>query len=211
MVEGSDNLIAAQNMHRAAAQDQPHAAAVAQSSSAPATFGVPWLEEDHVADTQQFIERIDKHLIEYMLDKSDRLGKDDVEESDRRFVDPFICPICLSIADRAIQCGNCKQIFHQQCIKQWLSQGGSKCSQCKAPFVPEEQNRNLNNIIDQIRIKCPHCQQIFQLSDRFNHIKNCESTKVLGCPMNCTSATAKTFRTLKQHIVQECSNEILNC
>ena len=69
----------------------------------------------------------------------------------------------------------------------------------------------MNNIIDQIRIKCPHCGQIFQLSDRFNHIKNCESTKVLGCPMNCTSATAKTFKTLKQHIVQECSNEILNC
>ena len=76
------------------------------------SFGVPWLEEDHVGDTQNFIERIDKYLIEYMLDKSDRLGKDDVEESDRRFVDPFICPICLSIADRAVQCASCKQIFH---------------------------------------------------------------------------------------------------
>mmetsp|Transcript_21136 Transcript_21136/g.26025 ORF Transcript_21136/g.26025 Transcript_21136/m.26025 type:complete len:107 (-) Transcript_21136:845-1165(-) len=106
MVEGSTNLLRDTEM---------------RSVSSASSFGVPQLEDDHVADTQQFIERIDKHLIEYMLDKSERLGKEDVEESDRRFVDPFICPICLSISFRAIQCNNCQQIFHQQCIKQWLA------------------------------------------------------------------------------------------
>ena len=83
--------------------------AAAQSNQ---SFGVPQLEDDQKVETQNFIERIDKHLIEYMLEKSERLGKEDVEEQDRRFVDPFICPICLSISFRAIQCKNCQQIFH---------------------------------------------------------------------------------------------------
>ena len=89
---------------------------------------MPLLEEDTTQDTFKFVDRIDRHLIEYMLEKSDRLGKEDVEEQDRRFVDPFICPICLSISFRSVQCSNCKQIFHRNCIKQWLDQGGSKCS-----------------------------------------------------------------------------------
>jgi len=29
--------------------------------------------------------------------------------------------------------------------------------------------------------------------------------------MNCTSATAKTFKSLKEHIIEECAHEILNC
>ena len=79
------------------------------------------MEEDHTQETDLLIARIDKYLIEYMLDKSDKLGKEDVEEQDRRFVDSFVCPICLSISFRSIQCGNCKQIFHKQCITQWLA------------------------------------------------------------------------------------------
>ena len=77
------------------------------TSSSSQIIGVPQLEDDHRDDTKAFIERIDKHLIEFMLERTDRLGKDDVEESDRRFVDPFICPICLSISNRAIQCSSC--------------------------------------------------------------------------------------------------------
>ena len=69
---------------------------------------MPILDEDTREETQRFIDKIDKYLIEYMLEKSDRLGKEDVEEMDRRFVDPFMCPICLSIAYRAVQCSNCK-------------------------------------------------------------------------------------------------------
>ena len=42
--------------------------------------GIPWLEDDTTAETQKFIDRIDKYLIEFMLEKSDRLGKEDVEE-----------------------------------------------------------------------------------------------------------------------------------
>ena len=77
--------------------------------------------------------------------------------------------------------------------------------------MAEEVNRNLNNIIDQIRIKCRHCDQIFMLQDRFAHVKQCESYMVVGCPFLCASGTAKTFKQLKQHIASECSNEILNC
>ena len=73
-----------------------------------------------MVDTQHFVERIDKFLVEFMIDQSERLGKDDVEEQDRRFVDPFICPICIGISFRSIQCSDCKQIFHKTCIQQWL-------------------------------------------------------------------------------------------
>lgn len=41
---------------------------------------MPLLEEDTTQDTFKFVDRIDRHLIEYMLEKSDRLGKEDVEE-----------------------------------------------------------------------------------------------------------------------------------
>ena len=71
-------------------------------------YGVPQLEEDMTADTKQLIDRIDKYLLEFMIDSSARLGKEDVDEQDRRFVDPFICPICLGISFRSIQCRDCK-------------------------------------------------------------------------------------------------------
>ena len=80
------------------------------------SFVAPFLEVDHSVETQRFVENVDKYLVEFMMEKSDRLGKDDVEENDRRFVDPFICPICLSISTRSIQCSACKQIFHRSCI-----------------------------------------------------------------------------------------------
>ena len=64
--------------------------------------GYPLLEDDCTQETQQFVERVERYLIEFMLEKSEKLGMDDVEESDRRFVDPFICPICLSISFRSI-------------------------------------------------------------------------------------------------------------
>ena len=71
-------------------------------------FSSPWLEDDMTIETQRFVDLIDKQLIEYMLDKAERLGKEDVELQDRRFVDPFICPICLSISFKSIQCSGCK-------------------------------------------------------------------------------------------------------
>jgi len=43
-------------------------------------FGLPLLEEDCLLETQKLNERIDRYLIEFMLEKSDRLGKEDVEE-----------------------------------------------------------------------------------------------------------------------------------
>ena len=49
-------------------------------SLAGTTAGIPWLEDDTTAETQKFVDRIDKYLIEFMLEKSDRLGKEDVEE-----------------------------------------------------------------------------------------------------------------------------------
>ena len=34
---------------------------------------------------------------------------------------------------------------------------------------------------------------------------------VVGCPFKCSSGTANTFRQLKQHLIEECPNELLNC
>lgn len=73
----------------------------AQSDS-DRSFSAPYMELDHSNETSRFIENVDRYLVEFMMEKSDRLGKEDVEESDRRFVDPFICPICLSISTRSI-------------------------------------------------------------------------------------------------------------
>ena len=107
------------------------------SSGISQNYGIPFLEDDHVADTQKFIERIDKFLIEYMMDKTERLGKEDVEEQDRRFVDPFICPICLTISYRSIQCADCKQIF----FSFWSStdswpKGTPKCCCSESSLLP---------------------------------------------------------------------------
>lgn len=53
---------------------------VPKSLIAEEKFGLPLLEENCLVETQKLNDRIDRYLIEFMLEKSDRLGKEDVEE-----------------------------------------------------------------------------------------------------------------------------------
>ena len=77
----------------------------------------------------------------------DKLHRDDAVDTERKFVDPFICQICFYVAQNGVQCGHCKQVFDRSCIEQWL-QSNVNCSQCKNVFELEELNRNLVNMFD---------------------------------------------------------------
>ena len=67
----------------------------------------------------------------------DRFVQEDAIESERKFVDPFICLICENIANNAVQCSSCKQIFDKECMNR------DNCSKCGNKFIAEELNPNL--------------------------------------------------------------------
>lgn len=58
-----------------------------------------WLQENHEKETREFISHIEEHAENYVfqLTGNDKLTKDDASEGDKKFVDPFICPICYNI------------------------------------------------------------------------------------------------------------------
>ena len=53
----------------------------------------PWLEENHYADTVRFVAEVEKHIVDFMIKQTgrDKLTRDDAIESERKFVDPFVC------------------------------------------------------------------------------------------------------------------------
>lgn len=64
----------------------------------------PWLDEDHTSDTQKFVTNMESQIINWLVAHTgrDKLTRDDAVNCERKFVDPFVCTICMSVAQDAI-------------------------------------------------------------------------------------------------------------
>ena len=140
-------------------------------------------------------------MAEFIVSQTGRekLVREDAVQVERKFADPFVCPICVSVAEHAIQCGNCKQIFDRECIHNWL-EGDANCTACKNPFQLEELNRNLVNMFGFIRFNCKFCNCEFRFSERRTHLLTCAGVKLSTCAFGCTNVTAS----MMDHMKNQC-------
>lgn len=69
-----------------------------------------WFKEDQEKETRDFICAIEEQSEDYVfgLTGNDKLTKEDAAEADKKFVDPFVCPICFNIIqEKNVQCKDC--------------------------------------------------------------------------------------------------------
>ena len=62
------------------------------------------------AETKEFISQVEEYMDSYVfaLSGNDKLVKEDAAESDQKFVDPFLCPICFYVVqEKNVQCHDC--------------------------------------------------------------------------------------------------------
>ena len=97
--------------------------------------------------------------------------------------------MCVSVAEQAVQCGNCKQIFDRKCIDNWL-EGNVNCTKCSENFQMEELNPNLVNMFGFIRFNCKFCNNEFRFSERRTHLLTCGGVHLDMCAFGCTGVTA---------------------
>ena len=148
----------------------------------------------------------------FELSGNDKLTKEDALESDQKFVDPFLCPICFYIVqEKNVQCNDCQQIFDDHCLKKWLEQNGS-CPSCKSDrFNAQVMNRNLRNQLELVDFRCKSCAQVMQYSNRRGHSRECDSLLISGCPLSCGKFTQGSYENICEHLRAECTSRRLNC
>lgn len=70
-----------------------------------------WLQDNMEKETREFICSIEEQSEDYVfcLTGNDKLTKEDAAEGDKKFVDPFVCPICYNIIqEKNVECSDCK-------------------------------------------------------------------------------------------------------
>ena len=173
-----------------------------------------WLEENQEHETKDFVTQIDEATDAYVfaLTGNDKLMREDVAEADKKFVYPFLCPICFYIVlEKNVQCHDCQQIFDDHCLKKWFDQTLS-CPSCKADrFNASTMNRNLRNQLEIVDFECKCCSQLISYKDRRTHSRTCPSLTIQGCPFLCGKMFQGNYETLKEHLVSECNSKRLNC
>lgn len=75
---------------------------------------------------------------------------------DKSLLEPFICCVCLLVAQEPVQCPNCETIFCKSCVDK-----ANKCpNRCEIPNF-KKLNRNLKLILEKFEFECKKCTENF--------------------------------------------------
>lgn len=114
-------------------------------------------------------------------------------EEENKYEDPILCMrciICFGFFNNPMMCDECNEIYCEKCIYNDLNKNDAdpwesdsfnqfKCPHCRAKFKPIKIQKQLMDIINRTKIKCPNekgCNDIFTYENLMNHLKNCETT-----------------------------------
>ena len=135
------------------------------------------------------------------------------EDTDRKNVDFFTCPICLRIVRDPKQCAECDTLFCHTCIVDWTQQEGhnycpKKCSEDDFQII--KVNRFVKQTLDELRYHCPYpsCKQVHDYRKALTHLADCAKL-----PQPCTNECGLFFYAddIEQHVHMQCEKTVLVC
>ncbi len=107
---------------------------------------------------------------------------------DNKFNFDFLnCKLCYSVIRDPVSCNQCEDLFCSFCIDICLDKK-NRCPHCRdIPFNERKINKNINNILNDIAIKCPLlCGEVFKYKNLHNHLEICSSRpKLYTCNYCC--------------------------
>uniref|UniRef100_A0A7M5X796 RING-type domain-containing protein n=1 Tax=Clytia hemisphaerica TaxID=252671 RepID=A0A7M5X796_9CNID len=89
----------------------------------------------------------------------------------KNFESHYSCPICLDIADDAVECTNCFKIYCGEC-----TEGINTCPSCRCTPSAWQPSRIARQIIDNLKTDCPNdgCKEKPTRSNLKVHLEKCE-------------------------------------
>lgn len=78
------------------------------------------------------------------------------------------------------------------------------CSSCNSKFQPEEVNRNLKLMFEQIKFRCKFCKGIYHFPTRSQHLLECPKVVITRCPFGCTNLIGRFI----DHFHSECDQQL---
>jgi len=96
----------------------------------------------------------------------------------KNFEDQCTCAICLELADEAVVCSHCHQVFCQKCIV-----GLEGCPSCRQNPFTTQPNVNLRRLIGSMTTNCTNegCKERPTRSNLTSHLEKCEWSTI-ECP-----------------------------
>jgi len=139
---------------------------------------------------------------------------DGIRES---FIDNYLsCKLCLELSNGLKQCNTCEYMACSKCVEKYnLS---SKCVNCYKNVEYINLNRNLGNIINEMKMKCKYfekgCRVKLTYETRDKHVDICEFANVEVIPkMSCEFCKVEfSLKNFEKHISnkKECFPKLVN-
>jgi len=173
------------------------------------TTNSPYYFENDDNNIKNFYSNPSQTSIEKKDEKENRKEKNDNEENEMYFKiveDTTTCPICLKLAENAMESECCGFIFCQKCIVRIEKRECPCCRESKFKYHPA---LGMRKLIKNLPVKCSYnCGFVDSYEKIKNHYFNCKFRDFTCCIHNC-------FKILKreeflEHIIKSHSEVVIN-
>lgn len=131
------------------------------------------------------------------------------EDSENEY---FICKICLGLVFNPIMCGNCENLFCNQCIDD-LMKISKVCPCCRHYFNSTKLGRFANSFLEKIKVKCPfNCGLIIKTCKLQTHLINCDNRPFIYSCKKCSkeiSLFKNNYQLIAEHMLECLKKNVL--
>lgn len=93
-----------------------------------------------------------------------------------------VCKLCSFVLIDPKQCSNCKNLYCSICIEVWLKNNKNCPFNCCFYEIQNASNK-INNILEDLKIKCDYCYIIFDYKNYISHTNTCSEKILVTCPI----------------------------
>ncbi|XP_066917452.1 TNF receptor-associated factor 6-like [Clytia hemisphaerica] len=123
----------------------------------------------------------------------------------KNFESHYSCPICLDIADDAVECTNCFKIYCGEC-----TEGINACPSCRCTPSAWQPSRNARQFIGNLKTDCPNdgCKEKPTRSNLQVHLEKCEWSLIACSSDGCDKRIKQSG--MVEHLLQ-CGHCLIKC